>query len=182
MAGRLQFRRFSTGQQHTGWSSRLRRKSGGSSSGERDLKSLQKIPGILSLPARSLPTTPFPSSLILKEGDRRIRSSSTSACISQIPKLVRFCFKQIGRHFVRYSSWHSTRVNSCRKIPPQWKGLPDDLRQPWSPRWLIRNERLRMQARQGAASNKMSGCECKPDAKRKRDSVQPQETAQPVIR
>jgi len=25
----------------------------------------------------------------------------------------------------------------------------------------------------------MSGCECKPDAKRKRDSARPQETAQP---
>jgi len=28
----------------------------------------------------------------------------------------------------------------------------------------------------------MSGCECKPDAKRKRDSAQPQERAQPVIK
>jgi hypothetical protein len=36
-----------------------------------------------------------------------------------------------------------------------------------------------MQARQGAAINKMSGCECKPDAKRKRDSAQPQGRAQP---
>ena len=27
----------------------------------------------------------------------------------------------------------------------------------------------------------MSGCECKPDAKRKRDSAQPQATAQPSI-
>ena len=26
----------------------------------------------------------------------------------------------------------------------------------------------------------MSGCECKPDAKRKRDSAQPERTAQPV--
>jgi hypothetical protein len=26
----------------------------------------------------------------------------------------------------------------------------------------------------------MSGCECKPDAKRKRDSAQPQDRAQPV--
>ena len=28
----------------------------------------------------------------------------------------------------------------------------------------------------------MSGCECKPDAKRKRDSAQPENRAQPVIK
>ena len=43
-----------------------------------------------------------------------------------------------------------------------------------------KNERQRMQARQGAAIKKMSGSECKPDAKRKRDSAQPDKRAQPL--